>query len=147
MSQRKTILTYLTDTLFPTITTTNGYNFTLGRIARDIESQEQLSGSQYPAVFVAGADEDYANVTKLDFLSDMTVFIIGYVKASDQSVQQQMDNLIEDIQKALGVDLTQGGRVAYTSPRKLTTYQGDSYSHGSFIMEVVFRYKQPWATP
>lgn len=146
-SQRQVILTYLASTLFPTITTGAGYNFTVATYERGLKSVDQMTNSDFPALFVSSADEQRENITHRDFKSVMTVIIHGAVKSSDGVVQVELDKLIEDVTKALSADYTQGGRVAYTDIKSVVTDEGDQHPHAFFRMEVAMLYKSVGTTP
>lgn len=156
-SQRKTILNYLRDTLFPTITTANGYNNNISTmIKRDLRPPEKLGGSDFPACFIASADEERVNNTGQHFLSRMTVRIYGYVQANqDVSAQEKLDDLIEDFMKALyhgsasggADDMTHGGRVNITEVQRIFTDEGGFAPYAGFRMDVEFVYVRTNTTP
>lgn len=146
-SVREIILEYLKNTLVPTLTIANGYNFNVGLIQRGIIPFDSLSDSDFPCLFVASADEDRRNVTNKDFQSTMTVHIYGGVKAEAGVTQIQLDRFIQDITKMIYADPTQGGRVAYSDIKKIVTDEGDQEPHALFRMEVEFMYKQAGINP
>lgn len=146
-SQRNTVIEYLKDILFPTILTTGGYNFSLGLRERGLRSFDALSDSDFPCLFIASADEERKNITNKDFQSRMLVNLYGGVKADNNLSQEELDKLIEDVTKALYVDPTQGGRVAYTDILRVVTDDGDRAPHAFFRMEVEFMYKQAGINP
>ena len=154
-SQRNTILEYLVDTLFPTITTGNSYNFTVATKERGLKSYQNMSDSEFPALFVASADEDRKNISNRRFQSTMNVFIYGFVKAdTSQNVQEELDKLIEDLTKALyagqtpgAYDPTHAGKVTWTEILEIITDEGDEEPHAAFKMKVEFRYEKPGNAP
>jgi len=146
-SQRNIILEYLKNTLFPTLTTGNGYNFNLGLNERGLRFFDELSDSDFPCLFIASADEERKNVTHKDFQSRMMVYLYGGIKAEQGKTQVELDKFIEDMTKAIYVDPTQGGRVAYTDIIRVVTDEGDRVPHAFFRMEVEFMYKQAGINP
>ena len=148
-SQRQTILDYLAETLFLTIDAGATYNHTVAKSARGLLSPEQLGVSDFPALFVANADEDRENVSNKDFMSIMHVFVVGYVKKNqtDLDIQQELDKLIYDVTVALYTDPTQGSRASWTEIKTINTDYGDDLEQASFVMQVDFRYKNPGTTP
>src|SRR3990167_3168970 len=137
-SNRNTILEYLKDTLFPTITTGNGYNFSIGLTERGLKSFGELSDADYPCLFGASADETRSNATKIHFNSIMTVYLYGAVKknATALNVQEELDKFLEDVTKCLYTDPTQGGKVAHTEIKEIKTDDGDQLEHAFFVTTV-----------
>ena len=87
--QRNTILEYLKDTVLAKVTTGNGYNFTLATKERGLKHPEQMSREQFPAVFIASADEDIENITNKHYKSLMTVYFHCFAYAdSIQNAQE-----------------------------------------------------------
>lgn len=148
-SQRYIILEYLANTLFATITTGNGYNFTVMTKERGLKSVNELTDDQFPALFVASADEKRKNATNKDFNSLMSVSVWGAVKESSSTlkIQAQLDNLIEDVTKAIYTDPTQGGRVAFSDISEVITDEGDQHPHAFFRMTLEFQYKSVGIQP
>lgn len=153
-SQRNTILEYFKDTVLANITTANGYNFTLATKERGLRHFSEMNDSEFPAVFVASADEQRKGVTNKDFQSVMRVFFIGYVKASSGQCQEELDKLIEDLTKALhdgatpgAGDPSHGGRVAWTNIESVDTDEGDLQPHAMCKIEATFSYKNAFINP
>lgn len=148
-SQRQKILDYLKDTAFASITIGSGYNFTPATRERGLRSYKNMGDHEFPALFIASADEDRENVTNKDFMSLLNVFIVGMVKQTTNTliVQIELDKLIEDLTKALYQDPTQGGNAAWTEIKTILTDQGDKQPHAQFSMLAVFRYKSPGTAP
>lgn len=146
-SNRSTLLEYLYTTLFPTITTGAGYNFTVGLVHRGIKSSDQLNDTQYPCLFVSSADEERKDVSNGTFDSIISVNIYGFVKASNQKTQIELDKLIEDVTKCLYVDPTQGNKVAWTGVKSILTDEGDDENYAAFRMTVQFQYQGEYVSP
>jgi len=149
MSTRQNILDYLTGTLFPSITIGNGYNFTVAISERGVRGYETMNDSEFPALFVASADESRESKTRTHFQSTMNVFVYGMVKAdaSIGRVQVQLDKLIEDLTKAIFVDCTQGGRTTWTDIKSINCDDGDIQDHGFFIATIEFGYMATTTSP
>jgi len=145
-SNRKVILTHIAETVLPTITIANGFNFNVATFARGLVSLEELTDEDYPALFVSSADETREDVTHKDFKSLMLVRIHGFVKAAADDVQKQLDDLIEDVTEALYADPTQGGRVNWTKVKTIETDEGNLEGHAIFRLTVEFLYKSPGKT-
>jgi hypothetical protein len=149
-STRKRILDYLTDTVLPLITTGAGYNFTLAKMARGLLPLHQMVESELPAVFVASADESRQNETRIHFKGNLQVFLVGYVKDSDGvpgNAQQALDNLIEDVTKALYQDPKLGGLAVWTEVLSVETDPGDLQSRAGFVMVVDISYVAQGTAP
>lgn len=153
--QRGLILDYLAETLFPSIDQGSEYNLTVVTSERGLRNYEEMNDSEFPAVFVASADEKRKDTTNRHFQSEMTVFIVGVVQADGNvRVQQNLDLLVRDVTKALyagstpgGDDPTHGGRVLMTSVRDIRMDEGDRAPHGMFVMEVGFSYTKRGIAP
>ena len=143
-SKRQGILEHLANTLFPTITIAGGYNFNLSGSERGLRSTNEMTGNEFPRLFVASADETVESVNGQSFISLMKVYIYGVVASTTATtagdVQIQLDKLIEDTVKVLNVDLTQGNRVSYTNIIEWITDEGDQHPYAFFRMAVNFRY-------
>jgi len=148
-SNRQTILDYLTETLFLTITTGNGYNFTLGLTDRGVRSFDELKSPDYPCLFVASADEQCKDISNGQFQSEMVVNIYGAVEKNRTTgeLQTELDKLIEDIRKCLYADPIQGDRTGYTHILDVVTDDGDGDPHAFFMMRVKFSYQGLYTSP
>lgn len=146
-SARQTILDYISSTLFPSITTGGGYNFTVATSLRGLQSYENQPDTFFPALFVASADEEREYITNRDFKSKMTVHIYGGVKALSGHVQVELDKLIEDVQKAFSNDLSMGSRAAHAIVKTITTDDGDQEPFAFFRMDVDILYKSVGTAP
>ena len=148
-SRRQQILDYIVGTVLPLITTGNGYNFTLATKQRGLENLQSLTDADYPAVFLASADEARSNVTNASFRSDMTAFLHGYVKSPDgvSGLQVELDKLIEDLTSALWQVPNFGSIVRDMEIADVNTDVGDNQEHASFVMQVRLHYEIQGATP
>ena len=142
-STRQTFLTYLRDTLFPTLTTGNGYNFTVATNERGIRNVATMPAELFPALFIVNADEARKNSTRVHFQSTMSVNIAGFVRDTNGipgALQEELDKLIEDVTKVLYADPTQGNRVMWTEVSRVDTDDGDLAQMAGFVMQVDFQY-------
>lgn len=148
-SQRQAIMDYLADTLFPSIDAGGTYNFTVQKSERGLKAIDALNVSDFPALFVSSGNESRENVTNKDFMSILSVFVVGYVTKSSSTlhVQIQLDKLIQDVTIALYTDPTQGSRASWTEIKSVITDDGDDLEHAAFSMQVDFRYKNPGTAP
>jgi hypothetical protein len=149
-SKRKTILNYLRDTTFAQISVANGYNTTPGIIKRGLNEIDSPPDSMFPAIFINVTVENRENITKDKTLARLQVAIEGYVKNSTgvNGLQVDLDDLIEDITKALGQDRTLGGLTAkWLEIKNIKSDQGDADSYGATLILVEIVYTTEDATP
>lgn len=151
-SNRQRILNYLAATTLSSSTIVAGgtYNFTVGKAARGLLSKDQLSGSDFPALFVASADEEISNdKTGKGMLVTMTVYIYGIVEKSDSNlnIQEQLDLLIEDVKKALLSDPSLGSRANGVFPKEVITDEGELQETAMFRMSVKILYSGTSTAP
>lgn len=151
-SNRQRILDYVADTLFASITTANGYNFDIKKYERGLKSPNELTGNDFPCLFVASADETFEDTkmgTPHGFISSMEVFIYGavYQDSTNLDVQQQLDLLIEDTRKILYSDTTLGSRCNSLRISSVETDEGDNQPHAYFKMSVIIRYTGTKTSP
>lgn len=149
-SKRKLILDNIA-TVLATIATGSGYNFTIGQVQRGLKAYTEVPEDKFPSLFIVGGDEDRRDETNLGFLSDMDVHIVGYVKGADAAdavqLEQYVDNLIEDVTKALYVDHTRGGNAVYTEVQKVEADKGAWTPYCGFVMKVLVHYKGRYTAP
>lgn len=115
------------------ITTGNGYSQTVAHVNTDsIKLPEDLTADQFPAVNVVDVNETKTPGDIDSKNSILEVMLLGYVqKLNDQdNVQTKRRNLENDIEKALMVDETRGGKAIFTEITKIETDKGiiDNYS-------------------
>ena len=150
-SKRQVILDWLIDPAGPLrgITVANGYVNTASMIERGQRDIDDLSEPDFPALFVAGTDEQRKNITSNQFSAELTVGIVGAVKSTTgvSGVQQVMDTFIADVTKALMTDHTQGGRVYSTNVGRIRTDQGNRFPHAICLVEVTFKYATEGTIP
>lgn len=142
-SKRKVILEYIKDTTLAAILTAGGYNHDIGIIERGIRNLDNLTDDEFPALFIPGASELRKDRTKIHFESSMSVFIVGYVKDTDGvagGIQVQLDDLIEDVTKALYADEGLGGNALELAVVSVDPDDGDQESHAGFVLQVDVRY-------
>jgi len=143
-SSRKKILDDLVTTL-GTIATGSGYNFTIGQAARGHRHFNSLAQDIYTAAFVAGADETRRNSAQREFTSDIRASIVAWVRHTDShdkaGLEQALDNLIEDITKAVMVDVTRGGNAITTEITDIDTDKGafQPWAGAEIVVKVTHR--------
>jgi hypothetical protein len=65
------------ETTFGLITVAGGYNTTPGHKGIGMKHYTEIPEDMFPALMVAGADEDSANGTNMSFTSNMEISIVG----------------------------------------------------------------------
>ena len=149
-SKRKVILEYIKDTTLAAITVAGGYNHDIGTIERGIRNLDNVTDDEFPVLFMPGASEARKDRTKIHFESSMSVLIVGYVKDTDGvegGIQVQLDDLIEDVTKAMYADEGLGGNALELAVIAVDPDDGDQQSHAGFVMQVDVRYSTLKATP
>lgn len=148
-SKRQDLLDYLVDTLLPTITTSNGYNFNIGLVQRGQRDPEDVPDSSYPCAFIGSTDESRENITVNQFRAELEVDVIGGVKSPDgvSGAQKNLDKFIADVTKCIMTDHKQGGRVLATAVQRIRTDHGDLDTRGIFVMKVLFMYATEGTIP
>lgn len=148
--KRSTILDNIRTT-FALITTAGGYNFTVGYQDIGVKDIQGIPEDKFPALMVAGADEDRSNATNAGFTSAMDISIVGYVRSSNvhdpRVAEQDLSKLIADLTKALYVDPTRGGNCKYTEVGKILTDKGYAAPYAVFEMVVSVEYRATFAAP
>ena len=138
-STRENIIANVKSTL-EAVATTNGYNYTLsGRVHRFLKHWDDCN--EFPQVFVSDGEEtkDYSENPIVDCF--LTVVIRGY-EHDTTDASTKINNLIEDIEKALAVDYTRGGYAVNTTPVSIATDEGWLTPHGLFEyrFEIFYQY-------
>jgi ABC-type iron transport system FetAB permease component len=150
-SKRKTILNYLRDTVLPKIVTASGYNTSVQTIQRGLKEIDALPVSGFPAVFVARSTENRENISIGGglFQSKMSVVIVGYVKneSGTSGLMEQVDDLIEDVTKAIETDLTLGGKANWSEIKSVASDDGDMMPYAAFALTLEVTYTIEGATP
>lgn len=141
-SYRRRILNYLRDTTLVAINTGSGYNTTPATIKRGLLEKDALPDSAFPALFLSRCPEERNNLTVNQFKATMQVAIVGYVKNSTgiDSIQQDLDDLIEDVSEALEQDRTLGGLSKWLEVKAIGTDDGDLAPHGVCVITVEIVY-------
>ena len=149
-STRKRIIDNIVSTIAAQ-TTGGGYNFSVGQCLRGHKHFNAVPEDLFPAVYVPGADENRKNSAQRTFTSDLLASVVGYVKTADASntaaLEQDLDNLIEDITKALMVDVTRGGYAVTTEIGEINTDKGAFTPYASVEMIVRVEYRAAVTAP
>lgn len=148
-SKREAVLTYITETLLPSVTVENGYNATLALINRGIRVLQTLDDTNFPAVFIADTTEVRRNITHNQFLASLAITVIGAIKSGDgvSGNQKRMDKLVADITRAFEQDRTQGNRVIKTSVSRIETDAGDTDPYTACAITVEIDYATEGTNP
>lgn len=157
--KRQEILEYLRNTLLPTVKVANGYNHTIKLIERGHRSRNDMTDTQFPAVFIATTSEDRENVATMGnqtvFVGKLQIGLIFYVKSTKTNqvkdgtaVQLDLDKLIADLTKAINTDLSQGiVGLHKTKIARIDTDVGDLLPVAGGVMTVIFEYNTQGVTP
>lgn len=142
VSKRQEILEYLRTVCLPKIKRSAAYNFDVKLVERGLRHIESLDESKFPALFISETDEVRENLTKNQFKATLTAYILGYVKnrTGINQVQLELDQLIDDVARALEEDRLQGNRVKWTEVKRVRTDRGDLDPHAAMVVEVEFTY-------
>lgn len=136
---------------FSLITVAGGYNFNAGYKDTGLKHITEIPADQFPALMVAGANEDRGNSTNRTFNSTMDVTVLGYVRSSDPSnptiAEQDLSKLLSDLTKALYVDHTRGGHCKYTEIGQVNTDQGMAQPFAAFSVVVQVEYRGDFTNP
>jgi hypothetical protein len=82
-SKRKLILDYVKNTTLPLIISGSGYNSTVALVKRGVTSLDAVADSELPALFLGKTMEKRENLTRNQFKSTITLFVVGFAKSSD----------------------------------------------------------------
>jgi hypothetical protein len=148
-SKRADLLDYLTDTLFPSIKESAGYQVTVRKVERGFRLPSDLIDGDFPALFLADTDESRQNITRNQFQATIILALVGYAKAGNAAnvSQREADKLIEDVTKCLETDRSQGGLVKWTEIKRINTFGGDGGPQAAFVMDIEFVYVSEGVTP
>lgn len=140
-SKRKSILNYLRDTTLPAITVAGGYSQDIKTVERGIRPLDALADSELPAIFVGKTIEKRQNITRNQYQSFITIFLVGFVDGrAGASPQEALDDLIGDTTKALDTDRTLGGNAKTLEMKNVITDDGNLGPRAGFVMEVEVMY-------
>lgn len=152
MSKRQTILNHLRDTIFPGITTGGGYHSTVkaSSCQRGIREIDAMGDSEFPVLYIARTTEERQNLTGNQFMATMEVMVVGYVQNSSgiDGAQEDLDDLIEDVTKAIETDRTLGlSEVKWTEIKKVVTDDGDLQTLAGCAITVEIQYVSEGVNP
>lgn len=148
-SKRRSILEYLRDTRLPIITVAGGYHTNVAKIRRGLYAEEGLNDSDLPALLIGRTVEKRENITRNQYKSIITVYILGIVGSPDgvSNAQGALDDMIADVTHALETDRTLGGNSKWLEIKNITTDDGDIAPRAGFLMEVEIAYVTEGITP
>ena len=143
------LMDYLKDTLFPTITVANGYNFTLQTISFDHQSPQEMAAGSFPALFIPKVSELVKDISNGQFQSIASVRLWGVVKKDSATnlITPEARKLISDLRKCLYVDPIQGERVGFTHVVVTDQDEGEFEEYSYCMVEVEFSYQAINTTP
>lgn len=111
------------------ISIANGFRTTPATVSRKFRNWDELSESDYPALFLASGDEVIIDETNLEINSMHQFVIIGYVRFSEHQAigeiaSTQLIRLIADVKEKLYADRTRGDNAVNTYIRSVETDEG-----------------------
>ena len=148
-SKRRVVLNYVRDTTLAQITVANGYKNNLKTRKRGLEAIDNLPVSKFPALFITGANEERQNITRNQFLGKIHVLFVGYVKnkKGTDAAQDDLDDLIGDLTRALETDRTLGGNANWLEIKSVSVDDGDMGNFAAFAIPVDINYTTEGITP
>ena len=133
------------------LTTAGGYNFDWGEVQRGFKHFDNVPSDKFPAAYLAGIDEARENSTQREFQSDFSGSLVIYVKTANardtEQLERDLDNVIEDVTKALMVDVTRGGVAITTELGEIDTDKGAFAPYASAEITVNCDYRAPVSAP
>ena len=148
MSIREDIINDVVSTLTG-ITVGGGYNNDIAVVTRDTARFEHFdTTTEYPvAIVVWGSETKEGKDASYFYLeADLNIIIRGAVYATTD-LETALNNFLEDIEKALCVDDTRGGKAAFTAPLSITVYSGNNENILVFDYVFLIRYYYPFGSP
>lgn len=142
-SKRKTIMNYLRDTTLAHMQVANGYNYDVQTNKRGFLEMDSPPDSAFPAVFISSSLENRENITVQNTQCRIQVLFEGYVKNSSGTtgLQQNIDDLVEDLTRALERDRTLGGLTAkWLEIKSIKCDESDDQAYGgvAVVVEIVY---------
>lgn len=142
MAVRESIIDNIVDTL-KTITVAGGYNNDVGLVSRQPFGWNTLKPENYPAALVVWKTEtkDATGLQGQHIMSTMVVTIRGVVYAKEE-LETELNEFLDDVEKALCADTDRGALAEYTDPVRITVYQTEiiNFAVFDFDFEVVYQY-------
>lgn len=139
MSSRRLILLNIISAL-ENISIANGYNTDVRYVSENLAVPSELSVSKFPALFAIDADEIFEG--KNQITSKLEIIINGYIKYSGDK-NEKLDNLIDDVTKAVLSDRKRGCLANDTNILSITTDKGTDKKFGYFEMRFSVTYLHP----
>ena len=130
-----------------TITTDNGYNFTVKHIDdKVIQAPDELPADKFPALFPLAGDESKLDADVGHLQSVLNMVVTGYVK-SHSDPGGDLDKLLQDVERALCVDRYRNGLAINTLPATIMTDKGLAVPYGIFDFTFRIPYRHEYGTP
>lgn len=148
-SKRRLILDYIKNTTLPLIVKGSGYNNTVALVKRGVTSLDSVADGELPALFLGKTMEKRENLTRNQFKSAITLFVVGFAGSADgfSDAQGPLDDLIEDTTHAFETDRTLGGNAKWLEIKNVVTDDGNLDPRAGFVMEVEIVYVTEGVTP
>lgn len=147
MSKRDSIIENI-KTELAKITTTAGYNYTVGLIGENLVNPEDLTADQFPALIVLDSDETKNDASVDELRNEMMPLIVGYLKPTVWADnKKEVRKLLADVEKCLCADRNRGTLAINTLPASIKTDHGFNQPFGIFEFQFKISYLQEYGTP
>lgn len=143
-SKREQIVANVVTTL-AAVAKANGYNYDLaGKVSRVLKHWQECG--EYPQVFVVDGTErkEYGNNVMVECF--LEVIVRGYEHDAEDA-SAKINNLLQDVEKALCVDHTRGGSAVNTAPVSVQTDEGWLAPYGIFEYRFEILYQYEYGSP
>ncbi len=128
------------------ITKANGYQTNVKRVSEKLENHEQISKSDFPAVFPIDTDEKRAWVligatTDANLEAELTILVTCNVYDRFNCTRQQRTDLMRDVEKAVMNDTTLGALIIDIEPKGVVTDQGTIPNYSIWDQQYMITYR------
>ena len=121
----------------------------MGSVTREPMFRDQtefygLARTNFPHVIVTAGNESREDLTMggSNIIREgiMTVEVIAFVKASDKTIDESINQLIEAIEEKLDADRTRNGKAKDTQVKQVTMGNNLEHPYGTFTLNVEVNY-------
>lgn len=144
-SVRESILANIETTLNG-LTVLAGYNYGVAYVDREYKHWDELSASQFPALFVLDGGEKLEPETGHYVMSEFSPLIVGYIRL-DKTPSEDINKYIQDVRKIMMVDLTRGGYATLTHITDIFVPKPVMKPYGYFEMSLIVKYRYDFTNP
>ncbi len=135
------------ETVLKTISKANGFRTDVNLVTRTFKGWDELSSSDYPAVFIADSGvEDKADETNKEVGGAYPIQLWGYVRYNEHGVASDKasvtnNELIADAEEKLYADRERGGFAINTFIESVERFSGPFEPITGFIINVQIEYE------